>query len=100
MDISLDRAGKGLKEVGQQFDGQAAYLFCPDAVGIDGRGAAPKVERDHGERLVHRLDKVAGAVDSFAVAKSLGKQLSESDANILDGVMLINVKIARRLQLE
>ena len=61
---------------------------------------AAEIDRRDGERLVHRHDEVAGAVDALAVAERLQHRLAERDADVLDGVVLIDVEVARRLQRE
>ena len=61
---------------------------------------AAQVDRGDRERLVHRHDEVAGAIDPFPIAERLQHRLAERDADVLDGVMLIDVEIALRLQRE
>ena len=55
---------------------------------------AAEVDGRDGQRLVHRHDEVAGAVDAASVAERLGHRLAERDAEVLDGVMLVDVEIA------
>ena len=61
---------------------------------------AAQVERDDGQRLVHRHDEVAGAVDAAAIAQRLRHRFAERDAEVLDRVMLIDVEIAGGLDVE
>ena len=61
---------------------------------------AAEVERDHGERLVHRHDEVPGAVDAAAVAERLRDRFAQRDAKILDRVVLIDVEVARGAHVE
>ena len=63
----------------------------------DGVRPAAEIDRRDGERLVHRHDEVAGAVDALAVAERLRHRLAERDAEILDRVVLVDVEIARRV---
>ena len=51
------------------------------------------------ERLVHRHDEVAGAVDAAAVAERGRHRLAERDADVFDGVVLVDVEVAGRAQL-
>src|SRR5262249_61172251 len=62
--------------------------------------AAAEVDRDDRERLVHRHHEVAGAVDALARAERLRDRLAECDAEILDGMVLIDVEIAGRVDPE
>ena len=79
-------------ELGLQIaDARDLHLQIDDGV----RPAAEIDGRDR-QRLVHRHDEVAGAVDAAAVAERLRDRLAERDAEILDRVMLIDVEIARR----
>ena len=65
---------------------------------VDQGGAAAEIDGDHGQRLVHRQHEVAGAVDALAVAERLREELAEHDADVFDGVVLIDVEIARGLR--
>ena len=59
--------------------------MCGRPLEIDGRD---------GQRLVHRHDEIPGAVDAALVAERLRHGFAERDAEVLDGVMLIDVEIA------
>ena len=63
-------------------------------------GVRPAAEIDghDGQRLVHRHHEVAGAVDALAVAERLQHGFAEHDADVLDGVVLIDVEVAVGLQ--
>ena len=61
-----------------------------------GVGAATEIDRGHRQRLVHRHDEVAGAIDSAPVAQSRRDRFAEGYADVLDGMMLIDVEIAGR----
>ena len=67
---------------------------------VDQRGTAAEIDRDHGQGFVHGQDEIAGAVDAFAVAQRLGEQLAEHDADVFDGVVLIDVEIAFGVEFE
>ena len=68
---------------------------------IDDRVDAPaQIDRRHRQRLVHRHHEVSGAVDAAAVAERRRHRLAERDADVLDGVMLIDVEIPLRVQLQ
>ena len=63
-------------------------------------GPAAEVDGGDGKRLVHRHHEVAGAMDAALVADGLEDRLAERDADVLDGVVLIDVEIAARSQLK
>ena len=46
------------------------------------------------QRFVHRHHEVAGAIDAAAVAERLRHRFAERDADVFDGVMLIDVEVA------
>ena len=64
----------------------------------DGVNAAAEIDGRDAERFVHRHHEVAGAVDAAAIAERLRHRLAERDADVLDGVVLIDVEVAGRLQ--
>ena len=55
---------------------------------------AAEVDGRDGKRLVHRHDEVAGPVDAFSVAERLGHRLAERNAEVLDGMVLVDVEVA------
>ncbi len=59
-----------------------------------------EIDRRDRERLVHRHDEIAGAVDPAAVAERLGDRFAERDADVLDRMVLIDVEIAARSDLQ
>ena len=59
-------------------------------------GPAAEIHGGHGKGFVHRHHEVAGAIDAAAVAERLRHGLAEGDAEIFHGVMLIDIEIARR----
>ena len=81
---------------------------CPSRPGASARirslpdqiGPARNVERDAGQRLVHRRQRVAVAADAALVAQRLGHRLADRDAGILGGVVLVDMEIADRLHVE
>src|SRR5712671_2827718 len=80
---------KASEEIFHQLGLKIAHQPDFDAIPIDQRRAAPEIDRHHSERFIHRQDEIAGAVDAFAIAQGLRKQLSDNDTRVLDGVMLI-----------
>ena len=69
-------------------------------VSIDGMRAAAEIDRRDRQRLVHRHHEVAGAIDAALVADRRRDRLAERDADVLDGVVLIDVEIAGGLHLQ
>ena len=94
VDVGARAAGKALEEVCHQFGLQIAdearAHFC---VHSEVRPAAQVNGRD-GEGLVHGHDEIAGAQDATLVAERAVKGLAERDADVFNGVVLIDIKIA------
>jgi hypothetical protein len=57
-----------------------------------------QVDSHDRERLVHRHHEIAGAVDPFAIAERAEQRFTQDDADVLDGVVLIDIQIAGRAQ--
>ena len=55
---------------------------------------ARNVDRDAGQRLVHRQMHVGVAGDALHVAERLLDRLAERDADILGGVVVVDVQVA------
>jgi len=60
-------------------------------------GAAGEVDHHARQRLVQRHIGVAVAADAFLVADGLGKRLAEGDADVFDGVVVVDVQVAAGL---
>ena len=59
---------------------------------------AAEIDGRDGQRLVHRHDEVARAVDAAPRAERLAHRLAERDADVFDGVVLVHVEVAVHLQ--
>ena len=55
---------------------------------------AGEVDGGDGEGLVHGHDEVAGAEDALLVAERFVEGLAKGDADVLDGVVLVDVEVA------
>ena len=56
--------------------------------------AAAQIERAQNQRLVHRKDPAAVADDPLLVTDGLRYRLAENDADVLDRVVVVDLKIA------
>ena len=61
-----------------------------------------EIDRCDCQRLVHGHHEIAGAIDPASCAERVGNGLAERDAEILDGVVLVDIEIAdgRDVQIE
>ena len=88
------------EKIGDELGLEIANTGRADLEIDDGVRPAAQIDGRHGERFVHRHHEVARAIDAAAVAKRVRDSLAERDAEILDGVMLVDVEVARRIDLE
>lgn len=58
------------------------------------------VKRDRHQRLIHRHHRMAKALDAFLRPQGPVKGFSKADAHVFDGVMVIDIEIATRLEVE
>src|SRR4029434_8898536 len=94
VDVGARSRCKTVEEVVHQFCLQVAHH--PHAYFQIDDGVRPPAEIDGGdrERFVHGHHEVAGAVDAFAIAECLEHGFAENDADVFDGVMLVDVEVA------
>ena len=94
MHVGARALGEAVEEVVDQLGLEIADAADLELQVDDGMDAAAEIDRRDAERLVHRHDEVAGAVDAAAVAERLRDRFAERDADVFDGVMLIDVEVA------
>jgi hypothetical protein len=102
LDVEI-RAGmiyEAAEEILHQFRLKIAYHPDSNFVAVDQRRASAQVERDHGQRFIHGHDEVTRSVDAFAIAESFGEKLTQYDADIFHGVVLVDIQVAGGLQLQ
>ena len=88
------------KEILHQLGLEIAHARGGDFVAADAIRAAGKIERGGGEAIVHRHEEISGAQDAALRAERLFHRFAERDADVLDGVVLIDVEIAARREVE
>ena len=94
VDVGFGAAGEAIEEVGEEFGLEVAYEANLYLVVDDVGDAAGEVDGGDGEGLVHGHDEVAGAEDALLVAERLVEGLAERDADVFDGVVLVDVEVA------
>ena len=94
MDVGARGLRKSLEEIldelGLEIADQARGEFRFD----DTESAAAKIDSGRGESFVHGHEEIAGPEDAFAIPEGGIDGLTESNADVFDGVMLIDVEIA------
>src|SRR5262245_14789489 len=91
---------EAIEKVVYEFGLQVANLWRLHLQVHDGVRASTQIDGGDGERLVHWHHEVAGAIDALPVAERFQQRVAERDADIFNGVVLIDVEIALRLQRE
>src|SRR5512134_71098 len=98
--VGARSASEPLEEIGEEVGLQVADLLRLDPR-VDHRvRAAAEVDCDDPDRLVHRHDEVARTVDAAARAERGLDGLSERYPDVFDCVVLVDVEIAVRPQME
>ena len=94
MQIAQGVGGKGVPEVGHQFGVEIADLVGGEVGLKDEVRPAAEVQRRRAKRLFHRQREVPVAADARLVAHGLAERLAETDAHVLDRVVLVDVQVA------
>jgi hypothetical protein len=94
----------GLREALEEIFGEFG-LKITDAragnLGVDNaERAATQIDGAGGERFIHGHQKISGAQNSALAAEGFLHRLAKGDSDVFDGVVLIDVQIASRVQLE
>lgn len=100
MHIRLCVLREAVEEIMQRFHFQSANVPDLDPIVVNQRRASAEINRRDRERLIHRLDKISGAIDSDTRAERLRKKLTEHNAHVFDSMMLIHLKIPARIEFE
>ena len=101
-DMERDAGGLGesLEPFLEQFRVHLAEFRFRKADLPDQIGPVRAIQRDPGQRLVHRDQRIAIAADALAVAERAVDRLADRDAGILRGVVVVDMEVADRLQLQ
>jgi hypothetical protein len=92
--------GEGAEEFGDEFGVEGAN-FGGGELALEGEQATPtEVAGDEGEGFVHGDDGVAVATDTGFVAEGLGEGFAEDDADVFDGVVVVNMVVAGGLEFQ
>jgi hypothetical protein len=94
VDVGRSGLGEGAKEVFEQLGLEVAYFRGGNLPVADAENAAGKIEGGSGEAIVHRHEEIAGAQNAAFGAEGLLDGFAQSYADVFDGVVLIDVKIA------
>src|ERR1700674_573951 len=96
MNIGTRASGKTPKEIAHQFHLQISHSRRTD-FGIDHRRRAPpEIDGGETESFIHGHDEVAGAQNSAAISQRAVEDLSQSNADVFDRVVVVHAQIAYR----
>jgi hypothetical protein len=85
---------KSVEEVVNEFGLQIAYETRTNFRVNDNGSASAEVDGSNAERFVHGHEEVACSIDSLLVPERAIKSLAEGNADVFDGVVLIDVEVA------
>lgn len=100
MHVGAGAAGKAVEEVMDELGLEIAHEAGADPGFEDNGGSAAEIDGSQPEGFIHRHKEITGAVDSFLVAQGHVECLAQCDANVFNGVVLVNVEIAGTAQLQ
>jgi hypothetical protein len=83
-----------LKKMGDKRRAHLANALGAESAVEDKVTATAKIHRYQGQSFVHGHNGVAHAGDAPAVAQRLGQGPAQNNADILNGVVLVNVQVA------
>src|SRR5688572_28791180 len=103
-DLHMDIAPNALRETFEEIVNELA-LQIADALDVyrqvdDCVRPSTEIDGSHRKRFVHRHDEVPRPIDPAARAERFRNRLAQGDAEILYGVVLIDVEIAGCTHLE
>src|ERR1035441_6793985 len=94
MDISASAACESFKKVGHQLRLQIPHQARAD-LGIDCEGgASTQINGRDSKSLVHWHQKISGTQNATLVTKGTIETLSQSDPNIFNRVVLVDIEIS------
>jgi hypothetical protein len=97
MDIGAGSLRESLKKIFHEFNLETADLLGRDFCVDDAIRTATEINGGSGKRFVHGHQKISGAKNAALRTESFENGFTEGDANVFDGVVLIDVEIAARL---
>jgi hypothetical protein len=100
MDVGRGSVSKRAEEILHQFGLEITDVFGRNFEFANAERATGKIERGGGKAIVHGHQEISSAQNSTPGTKRSSYRFAERDANIFNGVMLVNVKIAARRKLQ
>src|SRR5579862_5060024 len=88
------------EEVLDQFRLQITHQTNLHLVLVNQRRPSAEIQGNYRERFIHGHHEITRAIDPLAIPERFGDKLSEHYADVLHRVVLIDIQIAHRLQLE
>ena len=100
MNVGARAAGEALEEVFDEFGLQVANEAGFDFGVDDVRGAAAEIDGGEAEGFVHGHEEITGTQDAALVTEGFVEGFAERNADVFDGVMLVDVEIAFAVEIE
>jgi hypothetical protein len=94
VNIGTRGSGETLKKIAHQFDLKISNPRRAN-FGVDNRDrASAEIDSGQAESFVHRHEEITGSQNAAAISQRAVKGLTESDSDIFDGMVLIDVEVA------
>ena len=94
VEVDLRGKGEGLEEVVEEVGWQATDFAAEEAQVEHGVRPPAQVDRGAGKRFIEGHVGGAGADEPGLIAGSLGEGLAEADADVFDGVVVVDPEVA------
>src|SRR5664279_562636 len=98
--ISACTSSEAFKEVLDEFTLQIADIPHPYRRIDHARHASTQVNSGDPQRLIHWHQEISGSQNSLLITHSLVERFAQSDANVFNRVMFINLEISIALEIE
>jgi hypothetical protein len=98
MNVGASCLCETLEEVFGKFGLKAADRGCREFCFHHAKGPAAKIDGCRGQGFIHGHQKVPGAENAAFVSESGVDRFAEGDADIFDGVMLVDIEVAGGFQ--
>src|ERR1700739_1245201 len=92
VDAGMRAPRKTVEEVVHQLGLQVAHQARANFRVNDGRRASTKIHRGEAQRLIHRQQEITGSQNAALAAEGFFESLTEHNADVFYGVMLIDIQ--------
>src|SRR5215472_1295272 len=100
VDVGFGGLSKGAEEILEQLGLEVTNAGRGEFPMADAVSATGEIEGGGGEAIVHRHEEIARAENAALIAEGLFDGVAKGDANVFDGMVLIDIEIALGAKME